>query len=53
VAHSGYLLNKGYGRVPVDQQIQTLEKKKKELEGKIEALLDEARKRGVQPGDLR
>jgi hypothetical protein len=50
---SGYELNKGYNRVPVDQQITSLQDKKKQLEGKIGALLDEARKKGVQPGDLR
>ena len=48
-----YQLNKGYNRVPVDQQITSLQDKKKQLEGKIDALLDEARKKGVQPGDLR
>lgn len=50
---SGYQLNKGYNRVPVDQQITSLQDRKKQLEGKIQALLDEARKKGVQPGDLR
>lgn len=50
---SGYQINKGYNRVPVDQQITSLQDKKKQLEGKIGALLDEARKKGVQPGDLR
>jgi hypothetical protein len=49
----GYQINKGYNRVPVDQQITNLQEKKKELEGKIDALLDEARKKGVEPGDLR
>jgi hypothetical protein len=39
--------------VPVNQQITSLTDKKKQLEGKIDALLDEARKKGVQPGDLR
>ncbi|MHB8609906.1 MAG: hypothetical protein ACYDCG_16505 [Candidatus Acidiferrales bacterium] len=48
-----YQLNKGYNRVPVDQQITNLEAKKNQLEGKIDALLDEARKKGVRPGDLR
>jgi hypothetical protein len=37
----------------VDQQITSLQDKKKQLEVKIGALLDEARKKGVQPGDLR
>jgi hypothetical protein len=50
---SGYLINKGYNRIPVDQQITNLQGKKKQLEEKIEALLDEARKKGVEPGDLR
>ena len=50
---SGYQLNKGYNRVPVDQQITGLEDKRKQLEDKIDTLLDEARKKGVLPGDLR
>jgi len=50
---SGYQINKGYNREPVDQQITGLEDKKKQLQDKIGALLDEARKKGVQPGDLR
>src|SRR5580698_2457100 len=50
---SGYQINKGYNRVPVDQQITSLEDKKKQLHDKIGALLDEARKKGVEPGDLR
>jgi len=49
----GYQINKGYNRVPVDQQISNLEAKKEQLQGKIDALLDEARRKGVQPGDLR
>lgn len=50
---SGYPLNKGYNRVPVDQQITNLEAKKKEILGKIDDLFDEARKKGVEPGQLR
>lgn len=49
----GYQINKGYNRVPVNQQITSLQEKKKQLQSKIDALLDEARKKGVQPGDLR
>ena len=49
----GYQFTKGYNRVPVDQQISSLEVKKSQLEDKIGALLDEARKKGVEPGDLR
>jgi hypothetical protein len=50
---SGYQINKGYNRVPVNQQITNLEAKQKQLQGKMDALLDEARKKGVEPGDLR
>jgi hypothetical protein len=50
---SGYEINKGYNRVPVNQQITGLQDKKKQLQEKIDALVDEARKKGVQPGDLR
>lgn len=53
VTSGGYEINKGYNRVPVDQQISNLQAKKTQLEGKIDALLDEARKKGVEPGDLR
>jgi hypothetical protein len=49
----GYEFTKGYNRVPVDQQISNLQVKKSELESKIDALMDEARKKGVEPGDLR
>jgi uncharacterized coiled-coil protein SlyX len=50
---SGYPINKGYNRVPVDQQITSLEEQTKQLRDKIDALADEARKKGVEPGDLR
>lgn len=50
---SGYQINKGFNREPVDQQITGLQDKKKQLQDKIDALLDEARKKGVEPGDLR
>ena len=53
VTSGGYEINKGYNRVPVDQQISNLQAKKAQLEGKIDALLEEARKKGVEPGDLR
>jgi hypothetical protein len=50
---SGYAINKGYNRVPVDQQITSLEDQTKQLRDKIDRLVDEARKKGVDPGDLR
>ena len=46
-------LHKGYGSQPVPQQIAALETKKQSAQAKIDVLLDEARKRGVQPGELR
>jgi len=50
---AGYQINRGYNREPVDQQVASLEDKKKQLQEKIGALLDEARKKGVLPGQLR
>jgi hypothetical protein len=46
-------LNKGYNQTPVDQQIAALQEKKKQTKAKIDALFDEARKKGVEPGQLR
>jgi len=53
VSASGYEVDKGYGRIPVEQQIVMLEKKKKDLETQIDEQLDEARKKGIDPGRLR
>ena len=50
---SGIKLGKGYNREPVEVQIRALQEKKKDLQSKMDALLDEARKRGVEPGQLR
>lgn len=46
-------LHKGYNMQPIEQQMQALEAKHKDTQAQIDALLDEARKKGVQPGDLR
>ena len=53
VSTSGYQVDKGYGRIPVEQQMIMLEKKKKDLETQIDEQLDEARKKGIDPGQLR
>jgi hypothetical protein len=45
--------SKGYTRTPVNQQVTGLEQKKKKLEAQIDALVDEARKKGIEPGQLR
>lgn len=50
---SGVQLDQRYQREPIEVQIRALEDQKKDLESKIDALYDEARKRGVEPGDLR
>ena len=44
---------KGYTRVPVNQQMSVLKDKKKKLEAQIDTLFDEARKKGIDPGQLR
>jgi hypothetical protein len=45
--------SKGYTRTPVNQQMAALQQKKKKLEAQIDALVDEARKKGIEPGQLR
>jgi SMC interacting uncharacterized protein involved in chromosome segregation len=39
--------------VPVEEQVKQLEDKKKQWQGKIEDLENEAHKNGIEPGDLR
>jgi hypothetical protein len=50
---SGIKLDKSYQREPIEVQMRALQDKKKDLESKIDALVDEARKKGVDPGQLR
>jgi len=50
---SGMKLNKSYDREPIEVQMRALRNKKKDLESKIDALLDEARKKGVESSQLR
>ena len=49
----GININQGYNMVPIEDQVKQLEDKKKRLEGKIEEIEVEARKNGIDPGDLR
>jgi hypothetical protein len=49
----GIKLNKNYNREPMAAQMRELQDKKKDLPTKMDALLDEARKKRVAPGDLR
>ena len=50
---SGVQLNKKYEREPIEVQMRALQDKKKDLESKVDALLDEARKKGVDSSQLR
>lgn len=50
---SGIKLNKSYDREPIEVQIRALQEKRKDLQSQVDALLDEARKKGVEPGQLR
>jgi hypothetical protein len=45
--------SKGYSRTPVDQQMNQLLSKKNDLSNQMGDLLDEARKKGIDPGQLR
>jgi hypothetical protein len=49
----GINVNGQYNMVPPEEQVKQLEAKKKELEGRIEDLENQARKEGVDPGELR
>jgi chaperonin cofactor prefoldin len=49
---SGVQLDRRYEREPIEVQIRALQDKKKDLQAKVDALYDEARKRGVESGEL-
>ncbi len=49
----GININNGYNMVPVEDQIKQLEAKKKNLQGQIDDVENEARKKGIDPGKLR
>lgn len=50
---SGVKMNKNYSREPIEVQMRALQSQKKDLEAKVDALLDEARKKGVESSQLR
>jgi len=50
---SGVKLNKSYEREPIEVQMRALQDKKKDLVSRIDALLDEARKKGIESSELR
>jgi hypothetical protein len=43
----------GYSMTPVADQIKQLEEKKKQIQAAIDDLEDQARKKGIEPGELR
>jgi hypothetical protein len=45
--------NRGYSMVPLDEQVKQLEEKKKQLLASIEDLENQAKKEGIEPGELR
>lgn len=49
----GLQLHKGYSTEPIDDQIRKLEQKRDLLAVRVDAVFDAARKRGVEPGQLR
>ena len=50
---AGININQGYNMVPVEEQVKQREEKKRKLEAKIEDVEVEAKKNGVDPGELR
>jgi hypothetical protein len=46
-------LHKSYTMEPIQDQILKLEEKRKLVAAQMDAVLDAARKRGVEPGQLR
>jgi chaperonin cofactor prefoldin len=49
----GININHGYDMVPLEDQVKQLEEKKKQLQAKIDDTENEARKNGIDTGDLR
>jgi hypothetical protein len=45
--------NRGYNMIPLDEQVKQLEAKKKHLEANIEDMENQAKKEGIEPGELR
>ena len=51
--NAGRQLHKRYNTAPIPEQIAKLDEKRKQLQDQIEAIYDEARKKGILPGELR
>lgn len=51
--NAGHQLHKGYNMEPIPEQIQKLEARRQQIAAQIDAIYDEARKKGILPGQLR
>ena len=45
--------NRGYNMIPLDEQVKQLEAKKKLWQGNIDDVESQAKKEGIEPGELR
>jgi len=45
--------NRGYNMIPLDEQVKQLEEKKQQLLASIDDLENQAKKEGIEPGELR
>jgi len=52
-ASGGIKMHQTYNMVPLEEQVKQLESKKKELQAKIADVENQARKSGIEPGELR
>jgi hypothetical protein len=50
---NGMQMHKRYSTEPVEDQVRKLEEKRKSLATQMDAVFDAARKRGIEPGQLR
>jgi hypothetical protein len=50
---NGMQMHKSYSTEPVEDQVRKLEEKRKSLAAKMDAVLEAARKQGIEPGQLR
>jgi hypothetical protein len=50
---NGLQMHKAYTMEPVENQVQKLEDKRKSIAAQIDGVYDAARKRGIEPGQLR
>jgi hypothetical protein len=52
-ASGGIKMHQTYNMVPLEEQVKQLESKKKELQAKVADVENQARKSGIEPGELR